>query len=125
MAHTEEITPDRIDEAARILVEKNGVNVVVVSLGADGAIVVDGDHALRVPAPAVDVVSRIGAGDSMVAGLVLALARGDAIDDAVRYGVAAGSAAVTTPGHRLGTHEMMEKLFAEISRAASGALVTA
>jgi 6-phosphofructokinase 2 len=56
------------------------------------------DGTERLSAPEVPVASRIGAGDSMLAGIVLALARGDGMRDAVLLGLAAGSATVMTPG---------------------------
>lgn len=108
------VSREGVDEAARLLVERNGVEVVVVSAGAAGAIVADRRHVLHVPAPVVPPVSRIGAGDSMVAGMVVSLARGSGIDDAVRYGVAAGTAAVMSTGHRLCTYDDTERLFAEM-----------
>lgn len=121
----EEISGEGITEVARLLVERNGVEAVVVSAGASGAILVDRHHVLRIGAPVVPIASRIGAGDSMVAGMVVALARGDCLDDAVRYGVAAGTAAVMTPGHRLCTLEETERLYAGIRHATSDALATA
>lgn len=114
-----------IEEVARLLVERNGVEAVVVSVGAGGAILIDRHHVLRIAAPLVPIVSRIGAGDSMVAGMTVALARGDSLDDAVRYGVAAGAAAVMTPGHRLCAYDDTEHLFAEMCHASSGALAIA
>lgn len=109
---------ERIEEAARRLVERNGVETIVISAGAAGAILVDRHRALHINAPVVQIVSRIGAGDSMVAGIVVALARGEDIEDAVRYGVAAGTSAVMTPAHRLCTYEETERLFAEMRCAA-------
>lgn len=115
-----------IEEMARMLVEKNGVEAVVVSAGAGGAVLVGRQKTLRIPAPVVPTVSRIGAGDSMVAGIVLALARGKALDDAVRFGVAAGTAAVMTQGHDLCSYDDTERLFASMcDTTAAAALATA
>jgi 6-phosphofructokinase 2 len=114
-----------IEEVARLLVERNGVEAVVVSAGAGGAILIDRHHVLRIAAPLVPIVSRIGAGDSMVAGMTVALARGDSLEDAVRYGVASGAAAVMTPGHRLCAYDDTERLFAEMRHVSSGVLAIA
>jgi len=51
--------------------------------------------------PDVEVISRTGAGDSFVAGMVLSLARGAGVDEALRQGTAAASAAVTVAGTQL------------------------
>jgi len=69
----------------------------------------------------VPVASRMGAGDSMVAGTVLALARGASIDEAARFGIAAGSAAITVPGHHLCRRDETERLFEEMQREARAA----
>jgi 1-phosphofructokinase len=72
-----------------------GVATVLVSLGADGALLVDGDGVRRAYTPPVDVRSTVGAGDSTLAGFLAAGARGD---EALRTAVAFGTAAVTLPG---------------------------
>ena len=92
--------PD-IREAARELVGRGTIENVVVSLGSAGALLVTSDGISRFSAPTVSVSSRIGAGDSMIGGIVGALARGSAMVEAVRWGVAAGAAAVMTPGTEL------------------------
>ena len=72
---------------------------------------VDARGVRRIAAPIVPIASRVGAGDSMVAGIALSLARGWDIDDAVDFGVAAGSAAVLAAGHQLCRREDAEMLF--------------
>ena len=88
-------------QALRQFVHDGHAEAVVVSLGAEGALLVTSATAERLPAPKVPVESRIGAGDSMVAGIVLALARGNSLRQAVLLGLAAGSATVMTPGTEL------------------------
>jgi 6-phosphofructokinase 2 len=95
-------------------VRGGGAEAVVVSLGAQGALLVTRDGAERLSAPEVPVESRIGAGDSMVGGIVLALARGDSMRDAVLLGLAAGSAAVMTPGTELCRPTDVERLLAAL-----------
>lgn len=89
------------EEAVAWLVASGRAEVVVLSLGAAGALVATAGERDRIRSPAVPIESRVGAGDSMVAGIVLALARGEEVRDAVEFGVAAGAAAVTTPGTEL------------------------
>jgi 1-phosphofructokinase len=81
-------------DAARELLGR-GVGAVVVSLGADGALLVDGDGAWHATTPPVTPRSNVGAGDSLVAGL---LAAGGSGPDALASGVAYGTAAVQLPG---------------------------
>lgn len=102
-------------EAARSLVESGRCEVVVVSMSDEGAFLVSRAASLQLAAPRVELGSRVGAGDSMVAGIVLGLARGDSIEAAARLGVAAGTAAVITPGTELCRREDTEELFPRIS----------
>ncbi|MGE0459780.1 MAG: 1-phosphofructokinase family hexose kinase [Vicinamibacterales bacterium] len=103
-----------IAEAARAMVLDRACDIVLVSLGAAGALVVTRDGADRIVAPTVPVRSRIGAGDSTVAGVALALARGQSLARAARFGVAAGAAAVMTPGTELCRREDVARLFARM-----------
>ena len=106
-----------IATAAREILAQGSSRVVVVSLGAGGALVVTEDTTDRIVAPTVRIRSRIGAGDSTMAGIALALARGEPLGRAARFGVAAGAAAVMTPGTELCRREDTERLFAGIPPA--------
>jgi 6-phosphofructokinase 2 len=79
--------------------------------GAAGALMVTKDSSLHIRPPAVPIISKVGAGDSMVAGTVLSLARGKSLKESVMFGVAAGTAAVMTPGTQLCRKEDTERLF--------------
>lgn len=105
---------DRQEALAESLVEKGQAQVVVVSLGAAGAILVWPHGSRRLRAPTVSIQSKVGAGDSMVAGIVLGLARDYSVEDAVRFGVAAGASAVMTPGTELCRKEDAERLYRQI-----------
>ncbi len=107
---------DEIVAQARELIGKGRVEVAVISLGSGGALWVTGDRHDRVHAPTVPVRSKIGAGDSMTAGIVLGLARDMSVEDAILYGVAAGSAAVITPGTELCRKDDTERLFRDLTR---------
>jgi ribokinase len=71
---------------------------VVVSLGADGVLVVTGDAAVHVRAPAVDVVDTTGAGDAFCGALAVRLAAGDGLEAAARVAVRAAAISTTRPG---------------------------
>jgi len=77
------------------------VEVIVLSLGAKGAILATGNKAEHFPALKVSAQSSIGAGDSMVAGIVYRLSLGKSLEEAVLYGLACGSATLKSPGTEL------------------------
>lgn len=107
-----EIRTDReLVDASRRLINDRCVEVVVTSLGPAGAALVTRDAEHRFAAPVVPIRSKVGAGDSMVAGIVLALERGKSLVEAVRFGIAAGAAAVMTPGTELCRREDTEQLY--------------
>ena len=83
-----------VEEMARSL----PVPTVVVTLGADGALLVAGGDAVLLPAPPVEVVDTTGAGDAFCGAIAEALARGVAIDEATARAVHAGSLATTRRG---------------------------
>ena len=95
--------PLREDSAgfAADLVRNGAAHAVVVARGADGSVVATSEGAWHAAAAPVDVVSTVGAGDSFVAGFVLALARDWPISEALALGTAAASAAVMTPATEL------------------------
>jgi ribokinase len=75
-----------------------GVPTVVVTLGADGALLVTGTEALHIPAPEVEVVDTTACGDAFCGALAEALARGTDLRDAVKRAVQVGSLTATRPG---------------------------
>jgi 6-phosphofructokinase 2 len=110
--------PDQ-ERAARAIIDEGRAQVVVVSLGGAGVLLATSSGSERIAAPTVPIRNNIGAGDSTVAGIVLGLARGLDLHDAVRFGVAAGAAAVMTPGSELCRRDDTERLYDRISPSAS------
>jgi len=98
-------------EAARQVIAKGRASVIVLSLGRAGALVITAERSEFVRTPSVPIRSKVGAGDSMVAGMVLGLARDMELMDAVRFGVAAGAAAVMTEGTELCRREDAERIY--------------
>ena len=90
-----------VARAATKIIEKGSCEVLLVSLGEEGAMLFTRDDQLQVSAPKVEKKSTVGAGDSMVAGFVLNLSQGKNFEDALRYGVACGTAATMRPGTEL------------------------
>lgn len=101
-------------DAAHQMIDRGHVQAVMVSLGRGGVMLVTANEEHRINAPTVQIRSKIGAGDSTVAGVVLALHRGETLPDAARFGVACGSAAVMTEGTELCRREDAERLYEEI-----------
>ena len=97
--------------AASSLINKGACEILVVSLGAAGALLAKKGICKHLRAPLVQVKSVIGAGDSMVGGIVLGLTRGYGLEEAMLFGIAAGTAAVMTPGTGLSSRKDAEKLF--------------
>lgn len=87
-------------EAARE-VHDAGVNYVVVTRGREGAVAAAEQRYLRGVAPRVRAVSAVGSGDAFLAGVVLTLSREGGIEEALRLGIAAGTASVLFPGTEL------------------------
>jgi 6-phosphofructokinase 2 len=104
-------TEEQPEAVARSIVDKGKVDVLVVSLGSAGALLVTREGVEHFISPTVPIRSRVGAGDSMVAGIVLSLAQGRTVTEAVRFGVAAGAAAVMTPGTELCRREDTERIY--------------
>ncbi|MFO7561515.1 MAG: 1-phosphofructokinase family hexose kinase [Enhygromyxa sp.] len=108
-----------VEAAGREIVEGGGAEVVLVSLGRGGALLISAEGTQRFSAPEVPLRSKVGAGDSLVGGLVAGLDRGEALADAVARGVAAGAAAVMTPGTELCRREDVERLYPRVGRRPS------
>jgi ribokinase len=98
------------EEAARALRE-TGAGVVVVTLGGEGALLLSDEGAQRVPAFPTEVVDTTAAGDAFMGGLAAALIEGLPLEEAVRWGNAAGSLASSKLGAQpsLPTREALEK----------------
>ena len=105
------------EAAAAALIAAGRCEALVVSLGAAGALLVTAEGCRRFATPRVAALSSVGAGDSMLAGILVALARGQPLDDAVRFGVAAGAAALLRPGTELCRREDAERLYHELAAA--------
>ncbi|MFJ5278403.1 ribokinase [Streptomyces parvulus] len=91
------LVSERPEDWARILLAK-GPRSVVVTLGAEGALVASGTGVARVPSVKVEAVDTTGAGDAFTAALAWRLGAGDSLAEAAAYAARVGAAAVTKPG---------------------------
>ena len=110
----ERLEMDEVAPAARKLIEKGSAEIVVVSLGAQGAVLVTATQTEFVPAPNVVKKSTVGAGDSMVGAMVWALSQNKPLKEVVQWGVACGSAATMNEGTQLFKLEDAKRLFEEL-----------
>ena len=86
----------------------------MLSLAEKGAIAVSIDGVWQAAAPVIQPVSTVGAGDCCLAGVLWRLASGDSVPEALRHGVAAGSASLLSPGTSLCRPEDVERLLLSI-----------
>jgi 6-phosphofructokinase 2 len=110
----ERLEMDEVAPAALKLIEKGSAEIVVVSLGAQGAVLVTAAQTEFVPAPNVVKKSTVGAGDSMVGAMVWALSQNKPLKEVVQWGVACGSAATMNEGTQLFKLGDAKRLFEEL-----------
>lgn len=101
LAGKEDMSAMEQEDVARDIIEQGKAEILIVSLGASGAMLATKDRIDYVTPPRVKQDSTVGAGDSMVGGIVLSLSRGDDLHDVLKWGVAAGTATTMTPGTEL------------------------
>ena len=111
LAGKEELHGDEITSVARKIIANNICEVLIVSMGAAGALLVTKDIAEQFMAPPVKRKSTVGAGDSMLAGIVMYLSAKKDIKEAVRFGVACGTAATLNEGTQLCDKADADKLY--------------
>lgn len=102
-------------EAGRRLFENYRVEVIALSMGPDGALLLTRDMAMRATGLPVRAVSVSGAGDSFLAAMLWSLVSGGSLETALRYGVAGGSAALLNPGTELCSAEDVYRLASEVT----------
>ena len=112
----EKLVQEEIITAAKTIIAKGGCEIMVISMGAEGAMLVTASEIFQVKPPAVTIHSTVGAGDSMVAGIILALYNGWGLKEALYYGVAAGTAATLNAGTELCKKEDTERIFAQLKQ---------
>jgi 6-phosphofructokinase 2 len=106
----DEVDHHSVDEIGKEIIRRGECELLVVSMGAKGAKLITKDEIIEVASPVVRSVSTLGAGDSMVAGMVLALSRNKSLKEVLQYGIACGTAATLTHGSELCRKEDVDKL---------------
>lgn len=108
-------TEEEEERAARKLADGGASEIVALTLGANGAVFAWSGGMVRISAPKVETRSAVGAGDSFVGALVLKLAQTGELEEAFRYAVAAGAAALMTPATELCRRNDVERLYREMA----------
>jgi 6-phosphofructokinase 2 len=119
LAGKNEIQPGEVKTIAKDIIANGKCKVMVVSMGAAGAMLVTDDIAEIFTPPQVERKSTVGAGDSMVAGIVFYLSQGKNLLQAVQYGVACGTAATLNAGTELCKKEDADRLYALVQTSYS------
>jgi 6-phosphofructokinase 2 len=101
-------------EACRRLIQEGRAETVALTLGAEGALLVTRTQVWAAEALQFEVVSSVGAGDSFLGAMLYALASERSLVEALRYGVAAGAAALLTPGTELCRRDDVERLAPDV-----------
>ena len=107
----DKISDSQIHDIAKDLINKAVCRIIVISMGEKGAMLVTKNESHSVKPPTVKRKSTVGAGDSMVAGIVLSLFKRRPLEEVLRYGVACGTAATMNPGTELCKKTDVDKLF--------------
>jgi 6-phosphofructokinase 2 len=110
---------NELEELGRKFVQDGHCEVLVVSLGGAGAVLITATETHRVVPPKMEAKSVVGAGDSMVAGMVLSLSRKLPMKEVLEVGVACGTAATLNPGTDLCRREDVEMLLKMMKEAAA------
>ncbi len=110
LLNTALLTRAQFLDSARKL-QAMGAGSVVLSLGSRGAIGANGKSFIEALPPRVDAVCPIGAGDALAAAFTWAMAKGSTFEDAVRWGVAAGTASAKLPGVSFATLQETEEVY--------------
>lgn len=95
-------------------IRRIGAQNVVVSMGKAGALLHTPEGTWLTHSPRIQEKNPIGAGDSMVGGLVWALTQGIPVKEALGWGVASGAATASLPGTEVGTRPLIEELYSQV-----------
>lgn len=112
----EKLEETDVDEAAQFIISQGKAEIVVVSLGSRGAVLFSANEKIQIAAPDVEVKSTVGAGDSMVAGMLSVLIQGGNYKEILSMGIACGSATTMAEGTGLFKKENVERLYKEIQK---------
>lgn len=100
-------------KCAKLYIDR-GVKYVLISLGADGALLTDGEESYYCKSANVAVNSTVGAGDCMVSAVCAGIINNQSIPEILRSSVAAGTASITTSGTNLFYKDKYDEIYSKI-----------
>lgn len=109
-----DLTLRDVPDAGRKIISLGLCEVLVISMGEEGALLITKHREFTVKSPQIEKKSTVGAGDSMVAGIVLQLSKGKSIEEAFLYGVASGTAATMNVGTELCHKKDADTLYSQL-----------
>lgn len=115
----EEIAGRRLDSRKSFmkpimpLLEK-GIEIAVISLGKEGAIIAGRGAIRQVSSPRIKVLNSVGSGDALVAGFIYSLSQGKGMEEAIRLGIAAGAANALIPGAGFLRQKDIKRLYPQV-----------
>jgi len=115
LAGLDSIAIGDVPNVAKEIIASEKCEAICVSLGANGAMLITKDSKYHIVPPKVNTISTVGAGDSMLAGIVHKLSIGEDLPNAVRYGVSCGTAATLNPGTELCHLADVENILQQVS----------
>ncbi|MGJ8570150.1 MAG: 1-phosphofructokinase family hexose kinase [Hoeflea sp.] len=107
-------SPSQLADYGEELMRAGAAERLVMSMGASGTVGVSATERFFCRPPKLEALSAVGAGDSMVAAIVVELAHGGSFRDAVRHGVAAAGSAVLTPATELCSKETADEILGQV-----------
>lgn len=110
-------SPSDLADYGRKLVDDGVARRLVMSMGARGTVGVSADERVFCQPPAIEPLSAVGAGDSMVAAIALELSQGGSFREAIRKGVAAAGSAVLTPATELCSKQTADEILEQVAIA--------
>lgn len=124
LAGNRPLSGDDIWKQGQLLIAQHKAQAVVVSMGEKGAWLIRKDSRQLITPPPAEKKSTVGAGDSMVAGMVWMLSQGSSLKEAAEYGVACGTAATLKPGTELCSKEDADRFYQQIGYHKADIVIT-
>lgn len=115
LAGLDSISIDEVSSVGKNIIASEKCEAICVSLGAKGALLITKNSVNIITPPKVNTISTVGAGDSMLAGIVHKLSIGENLQNAVKYGVSCGTAATLNPGTELCHLADVENIYTQIT----------
>ncbi|MGE0567256.1 MAG: 1-phosphofructokinase family hexose kinase [Bacteroidia bacterium] len=113
---SKQLTIPQLKAQAKAIINRKKIENIIISLGDKGALFVSIEKSIHFMPPKLIVKSTVGAGDTMVAGIIYSLMNNEPIEEACKFGVASGSATIINKGMQLGTLKDAKKIHKLISQ---------